>query len=491
MHLQNSLKRISELFSIFITQVKSQKALGLTDLNKLSENVLVPLFREIYNFNHIEKLEAYHENFPAIDLGDDFARVAIQITATPSSEKVKKTLKGFIEHRLFERYDRLIIYIISEKQTLYSGKGFDEIIEDRFSFNTESDIQDWTDLLGEIKNFQLAKTRKVESILEQNFGESDIGIFGSVELEPKENVSLNFIDVTFPSILYIADISIERQEVIANSKHYKIQLNSNSDTRKIVRAALEQLGFGTDVDFDWVCHENKIITFHDLDDKSQPLNHVIDIGTLTPMNSQEFFEIDEDYERLFIQLLRCCLQQMLMLKSVIWHKKEKLFIFVPTGDEDIRKEKWVGERSSERDVFVKKWRKDEPDKVDFCKHLAFSAQFRRVSDNWYLIVKPDWHFSFDGYKRHFKSDDKVAWLKRQERNPHILNHLRFITHFLSYKEPPGLFDETYNYPFLTFGELQTFSNSPPLDDKLWLGHEEKEVREKLDPNQMPLFTEDI
>ena len=156
MHLQTSLQHISELFSGFIQQIKSNTALGLSDINKLSENVMLPLFKEIYGYEHLEKLESYQVNHPAVDLGDEYQRVAIQITSTPSSEKIKDTLRGFVKHRLFDRFDRLIVYIITEKQNNYSGSGFDEIIGEHFAFDKERDILDYRDLLRELKNYDIA-----------------------------------------------------------------------------------------------------------------------------------------------------------------------------------------------------------------------------------------------------------------------------------------------------------------------------------------------
>ena len=172
MNLQPSINRIRTLFSRFITEVESNKALGLTDLNKLSENVLIPLFTEIYGFRNLERLEKYHENHPAIDLGDKKAKVAIQVTATNTSPKFYKTLKGFVKYKLYNQYDRLIIYVISRKKERYQGKGYESILSGTdFKFDKDKDIQDWRNLLHEIRNFQLERARRVEKILEDNFGE--------------------------------------------------------------------------------------------------------------------------------------------------------------------------------------------------------------------------------------------------------------------------------------------------------------------------------
>ena len=171
MNLERSQTRIRELMSIFVAQVKAAAAMNQTDINKLSENVLLPLFKEIFgyvnlkNLNHTEKA-----NYAAIDLGDEKVRIAIQVTSESDSEKIKDTLKKFVRYRLYEKFDRLIIYILTEKQKTYSGKGFDAIIQNSFHFVKTRDILDFKDLLKKVAGLQIEESSRIEGILEDNFG---------------------------------------------------------------------------------------------------------------------------------------------------------------------------------------------------------------------------------------------------------------------------------------------------------------------------------
>ena len=174
MNLKKSQDRINELMSIFVVQVKGAGRMSLTDINRVSENVLIPLLSEIYGYTELKNLNVEDSNFPAIDLGDKEAKTAYQITSTPSSEKIKNTLQKFVEHELYKEYDRLIIYILTEKQKTYQGRGFDEIIQGKFSFDKEVDILDYRDLLKEISGFSsVDESRRVENILEEHFGETE------------------------------------------------------------------------------------------------------------------------------------------------------------------------------------------------------------------------------------------------------------------------------------------------------------------------------
>lgn len=116
MNLERSQKRINDLMSLFVTQIKGCTAMGQTDLNKVAENILIPIIAEVYGYRNLENFNfTKGSNFPSVDLGDETAKVVFQITATPTLDKVKDTLRKFIEHKdkLYEKYDKLIIYILT------------------------------------------------------------------------------------------------------------------------------------------------------------------------------------------------------------------------------------------------------------------------------------------------------------------------------------------------------------------------------------------
>ena len=171
MNLKKCRVRINELMSEFVVQVKGENEMGMFDINRVSEDVLIPLLSEIYGHTALKNLNVSEgPNSPAIDLGDKETRTAYQITSTPSSQKIKRTLEKFVAHKRYEEYDRLVIYILTEKQDIYRSE-FDEIIQGKFSFDKERDIRDYRDLLREISGFCLDKSRRIKRILEEHFGE--------------------------------------------------------------------------------------------------------------------------------------------------------------------------------------------------------------------------------------------------------------------------------------------------------------------------------
>ena len=148
MKLLHSQNRINELMSRFVAQIHGATAMGRTDINHVAETILIPLFSEIFDLHNLKNLNATEgKNFPGIDLGDENARIAFQVTSTSSSSKVKNTLQKFVDHKLYKKFDKLIIYILTEKQSSYSGSGYEEIIQETFTFDKDKDIIDYRDIL--------------------------------------------------------------------------------------------------------------------------------------------------------------------------------------------------------------------------------------------------------------------------------------------------------------------------------------------------------
>jgi SMEK domain len=490
MNLLKAQNRITELMSVFVAQVKGASALGQTDINRASETILIPLFSEIFGYKKLRNLNfSERSNFPGIDLADDSARVAFQITSTATSEKVRDTLQQFVDRQMFKRYSRLIVYILTERQKSYATDTFKQIVGNTFSFDPDKDILDYRALIHAIGSFQIDRARAVQNILEANFADVKAPLFPVNEETAAENVHLNLLQVVFPDTLYVADLlpdEVPRRKSRSRKKKGVEWKKSINKERGKVQTALEHLGLKFSVD--WETHENKIITFHDLHDDTLPLSEIIDKGTIVELSPDEFYSVNENYERVFKALLGRCLQQKLYHRQVQWQNEEKLYIFCEVNGTAERVEKWKGKRENERTVYWRTMKTNKPEEIFYCKHLAFKTQYKHFDSRWYLLVKPEWFFSRDGYKRSFYNADKVDWLKRHEGNMQVANHLSFIVHFLSYDRPPDLITQTITYPFLSFGNLISFDSAPTLDDRTWNPPDDKaDNKDETGTDDLSLF----
>lgn len=172
MKLVNSQNRIIDLMSRFVVQIEGGASMGKTDLNKAAETILIPLLNEVYGWN-LENINYSEDNnnYPGIDLADERAGICIQITATSTLDKVKHTLEQFAKYDQHKKYAQIIIFILKKKQNSYSNTAIQNIIQNRFRFDPGKDIWDYRTILGDVANFQIDRTLKVQEILEANFGE--------------------------------------------------------------------------------------------------------------------------------------------------------------------------------------------------------------------------------------------------------------------------------------------------------------------------------
>lgn len=145
-----------------------KNVIGLFDSNRIAQDFFAGLFQLVFGYSNLKELDKLNDivNYPAIDLGDEIEKIAFQITTKKDSEKIKDSIQKFINHELYKKYDRLIIFIIGEKQNSYTTE-FDT--QNKFSFNKNTDIWDDTFLIKEINKItEISKLEEIKKFLEGN-----------------------------------------------------------------------------------------------------------------------------------------------------------------------------------------------------------------------------------------------------------------------------------------------------------------------------------
>ena len=175
MNLQDYIKSIIASLSWLSTQVEFHNKLNLTDINVHAENFYRDLLNLSLNASFIN-INSIDQNAAAIDLGDQNSRTAIQVTSTSALAKTKKTVNKFIEKKLYEQYDKLIILNISKK----TNHTVTEVGDENFKFDTKKDIWDIGDLIKKINNLKLHEVEAVKKFLDQH-----------LHLKPNESLPRN------------------------------------------------------------------------------------------------------------------------------------------------------------------------------------------------------------------------------------------------------------------------------------------------------------
>lgn len=447
------------------TEVEYASAMGHYDTHKVAENLMCKLLSELCRYSNLRNLNRDKDNYPGIDLADYQARIAFQITATSDLAKVKNTLDTFLKHNLHQKYDRLIVYVLTQKQSTYSQDSIYTILGGKFNFDANQDVWDYRDLAKLASEAEPAALDRAVKHFNAYLRGVPVGLADEdvdPPAKPAEKLSTNLIELYFPPNIYVAQLNQDIKSKIKGKR---------SDVRKAIFGFGSELGVKIPSSF--IVHGDTLITFVDLTDtKNTPYKLIVETGTEEEIPSEDFWGQSEDQEYAFRGLLRFTLQQRLYQERVTYKKEENLFIFLPNFDShNDRIEFWHGEKDAKRAVFRRQFNNKNPDKVLMQKHLAFTVDFHRFDENWYVAITPDWFFSTgESYRRSAFAYQNLKWIKQRENNSQVFNHFRFIHAWLKKIDEADLFSEVSNpskKAFLTYGDICELINAPQLDESLW------------------------
>lgn len=207
---QELLQKSTSLLGRFAYEVRVSNALGLFDINTIAEDLLVPIFATILDCPNIQNQNRIQMNFPAVDLGCSVSRISIQVTSDASSSKINETLEKFQSHGLDAEFDRVLVYVLTERQQSYNSKALAATVAGLpIEFSTSRDILDFhglAKLIGELSN---EKIQRVCDLLEGEFKKADANAKFRSELDAFLNVSGQKIEDEKRTKKYIPYVFVE------------------------------------------------------------------------------------------------------------------------------------------------------------------------------------------------------------------------------------------------------------------------------------------
>lgn len=215
------LTRINTLLGRFAYEVRVSNAIGMFDINTIAEDFLIPILSVVLDCPELKNQNRVKMNFPAVDLGCDKSRTSIQITSNPSSPKICKTLKKFQEHKLHTHFDKLYVYVITERQKTYQSSILDaEIARLSIQFNTEKHILDYKDLAKKIGELSCENQTIIKNHLESAFNKIDQNLQFRNNLTEFISVSQKKIVDEKKSKKYIPSVFVETSEIKDNVRYF-------------------------------------------------------------------------------------------------------------------------------------------------------------------------------------------------------------------------------------------------------------------------------
>ena len=145
-------------------EIDFRSTLGLTDINRFSEDFFSDVLNMIYDVNLIN-LNSSRSNQPGLDLGDEINEIAYQITSIANSNKVNETLEKITDEQL-KKYKTIKILILGKKQGNYTA--IKKNLKKKCSFETKN-IIDLNDLSKELISLRYDILYILHKYFEQNF----------------------------------------------------------------------------------------------------------------------------------------------------------------------------------------------------------------------------------------------------------------------------------------------------------------------------------
>lgn len=487
MDRERLLQRAQSLLSSLRREIEVARNMGKGDHFTIAEDVVCPVLSVLYDLSNLDNLNvSEHQNYPAIDLGDDKSGVAFQITSQVTTNKIESTLDTFFSHGLHSRYERLIFLALYDKQTTYPQERINEHVQAAFDFDLNRDVLGLQDLERKIAEAKTPKLSQVVQILSDELTEGYV-ISPKISGKPEqEHLLSNLIEIDVPNFIYVADLAIDREKLIETTWEIEevYNLPKRASWSQVIKTAL-RLDQEPPVN-DFMIHSGSLLTFHDLRNSDERLSEYVFQESVKKTRSEEFVGESGDHRRRFSYLVDRCFSQLVYHLGIRFHSSERQYFFLSDEDElEPRKEHWTSNQRSRKvyDPTI-----DEEGGLWYAKHLSFSTQFIRIIDQWYLSRTPDWYWSFNGYfDTYSKIGEKREWIKNREYNNNVRNHFRFIYEYLRREVRNIISDRKLDsYAFLSIGDRQTVGPAPSLNDELW--HRRRERKKADADDEITLFT---
>lgn len=270
-----------------------------------------------------------------------------------------------------------------------------------------------------------------------------------------EDALVNMLPVKLPSEVYVSTTSYNRKQAAA------ILLDADEPAR-----------------FDWVIKGDAFWSFHD--PRTSVCRHIVDLDQVEAIEVEAFaFHQDADERNNFSYLLKQALGHQVR-QDLSWDKVKKLYYFKARARNTARTFKYQSaKKATEAEVVNVAMNKTEKDRIAFVRHHAFVPRFESFYDDWFLVLEPTYHFTFDGFTAHTYPDALLSGKKRMDNSASLRGQVIMWHRFLGSLEPKSddLFAEASGEPWLKFGPPPTIELPTKVPEDAW-GSPKKDDAEK-------------
>jgi transcriptional regulator with XRE-family HTH domain len=244
-----------------------------------------------------------------------------------------------------------------------------------------------------------------------------------------ETLSCNLLPVErLPRYIYTAGLAPDL--IRTNSKGDEV-IPSKSRLKQVIRGAQEQEGTEREHRFmpAFRLYEDRIITFHDLEDPESPLSPIIDENNVEVLDVPTFVR-DEDLRKVLVSLLNMAIGRHLGRAGLVIDEDKRGRFFFPDREGQPHTITWTPRKKKATRLVAKPMTQDG--KVLFWRNLGAYVGITFLANHFYIQISPTWVITSDGHTPATSpgmTRQVIKWTG-PERNMQVLFHVRFWTSVL-------------------------------------------------------------
>ena len=158
------ISRINFQLGVLAETVKLNSTDNRNDLAVDAEDTVCGLMNKVFDLQLVNANKEHH-NYPAVDLVDTKNRIAFQITVQNDVKKVDDMLEKFEKHNLKLQFNRLVLFVISEKDPTKSMRERETV-----RFCGATDIWNLKTVRDGMKGMSVDQLKRIAEYLEQEVG---------------------------------------------------------------------------------------------------------------------------------------------------------------------------------------------------------------------------------------------------------------------------------------------------------------------------------
>jgi transcriptional regulator with XRE-family HTH domain len=233
----------------------------------------------------------------------------------------------------------------------------------------------------------------------------------------------------YPRYVYSAAITEHLLETSSDGR--KRKLPSKERLRQVIRQHQEAEGIEPEQRFmpAFRTFEDRIFTFHNLEDPDNALSPIIEENDVEVYDTQSFLS-DEDLRKLVISLLNMALSRHMGRAGLEIDQEKNGRFFFPDRNGQPNQITWTPRRTRASRTVAKPIIQDG--KVLFWRNLGAYLQVIFLVNKFYVKISPTWVITQDGRKPSTGPEigRRVIRWTGPERNMQVLYHIRFWTSVL-------------------------------------------------------------